>query len=454
MKRLLFLFCIMLTVTIGRQASATDAPVAQQSVSPPRLEFFGLLPGKSTKTDVELLLGDPIAAEDGRSVYSPPEQAADAERVEAVYVKGSRLLLMMDVVMKKPVPYSDMAAAAGQRVLVEKGDDRVWEYRTPGFLGLGYPTPAAGPPQSVDRLRYVSPQFVADLFVARGEKAEQEKRTDDAITEYEKATRVDPKYALPYLKMGRMHEKSAADKALLYFTAATKADYPPRAKAEAHYLIGQAQSNDNKTDLAQKSYTQAVAEDPTYALGWFRLGRSYRVVLKQPREAIAAFEKVVELKPEPTLTYYSWYNIGAVQEEQGNARAAASAFRKAVETDPSDPVENKPKASHELAWNLLRSNDFASAEKECRRRLEHEKGDRIAMIYLAMSLSSQAPERPALVGLFTDDPRLKESMEWLDRAVTAGYSDKAALESSPYLRQLREQSAMSFNRLVSKMQKP
>lgn len=448
MKRFFFLFCMLAVMMPGGQARAADAP----AVTAPRLEFFGLLPGKSTKTDVELLLGDPIAAEDGRSVYSPPEQAADAERVEAVYVKGSRLLLMLDVVMKKPVPYSDMAQAAGQRVLVEKGDSRVWEYRTPGFVGLGYP--AGGPPQSVDRLRYVSPQFVADLFIARGEKAEDEKRTDDAITEYEKATRVDPRHALPLLKIGKLHKKSGAkDQALLYFTAATKADYPPRGKAEAYYLIGQRDHDDNKPDLAQKAYTQAITEDPTYAPAHFWLGRLYRVTLKKPQEAIAAFEKAIALKPEVSLTYYAWYNIGSIQEEQGNPRAAAAAFRKAVEADPSDPVENKPKASLQLTLNLLKSNDFATAEKECRRRLEQEKGDVTAMIYLAMSLSSQAPERPALVGLLTDDPRLRESLEWLEKAVTAGYSDKAALESSPYLKQLREQSAMSFNRLVSKIQK-
>lgn len=450
---LLYACCTLGAAAFSGHALAADAPATQQAVSTQRLEFFGLVPGLSTKTDVELLLGDPVGAEEGRSLYSPPEQAADAERIEAVYVKGNRQLLMLDVSLKRPVPYSDLAAAAGQRVLLEKGADRTWEYRTPGFLGLGYPGPGGGTPQLVDRLRYVSPQFVADLFVARGEKAEYEKRSDDALTEYEKASRIDPRYALPYLRMGKLHEKSAADKALLYFTAATKADYPPRAKAEAYYLIGRREHNDNKAESAQKAYVQAIAEDSTYAPAYFWLGRLYRIALKKPQEAIAAFEKAIALKPEGSLTYYAWYNIGAVHEEQGNTKAAASAFRKAMEADPSDPVENNAKASHQLAWNLLKSNDFSAAEKACRQRLEHEKGDRMAMLYLAMALSSQAPERPALFGLFIDDPRLKESLEWLEKAVAAGYGDKAALEGSPYLKQLREQSSLSFNRLVSKIQK-
>lgn len=428
----------------------------QPAVIEQRLDFFGLLPGKSTKTDVELLLGDPAGAEveEGKSYYNPPEQAADAERVTVAYIKGSRLLLMLDVMLKKPVPYADMAAAAGQRVLVERSGNRAWEYRIPGFMGLGYPSDG-GSPQSVDRLRYVSPQFVADLFIARGEKAENGKQTDDAFTEYEKASRIDPRYALPYLMMGKLHEKSAADKALLYFTAATKADYPPSAKAEAYYLIGRHEHIDNRAEPAHKAYTQAIAEDPTHAPAHFWLGRLYRAALKKPQEAIAAFEKAIALKPGGSLVYYSWYNIGSVQEDQGNVTAAASAFRKALEADPSDPVGDKnPKAIHRLAQNLIKSNEFAAAEKQCRQRLEQVKDDVAAMVCLSMALSSQAPERHALIGLLTDDQRLKESLEWLEKAVASGYSDKKELETSPYLKQLREQSSISFNRLVSRIQKP
>lgn len=450
MERSLFFFCMMIAAFFNGQATAADTLTAQPAVTAPRLEFFGLLPGKSTKTDVELLLGDPVGVEGGRSFYSPPEQATDAERVEVAYIKGSRLLLMLDVILKRRIPYADMAAAAGQRVLVEKSDDRVWEYRTPGFLGLGYPSDGV-PPQSVDRLRYVSPQFIADLFIVRGEKAEDEKRTDDAFTEYEKASRIDPRYALPYLRMGKLYEKSATDKALLYFTAATKADYPPGAKAEAYYLIGRREHNDNKLEPAQKAYAQAIVEDPAYAPAHFWLGRLYRA-LKKPHEAIAAFEKTVALKPEGSLVYYAWYNIGVIQEDQGNAKAAAGAFRKALEAAPSDPVSDKnPKAIHRLVLNLLKSNEFAAAEKECRQRLDQAKDDVTAMVYLAMALSSQAPERLALMGLLTEDQRLKESLEWLEKAVINGYSDKAALETSPYLKQLREQSSISFKRLLSKI---
>lgn len=107
----------------------------------------------------------------------------------------------------------------------------------------------------------------------------------------------------------------------------------------------------------------------------------------------------------------------------------------------------------QLADAALRANDFAAAEKECRRRLGVQPDDAEAMVSLAMALSSQAPELSGLLALLADEPRLKAALEWRDKAVAAGYRNRQPFEQSPYLHQVREQSSFSFNQILSKIPK-
>jgi hypothetical protein len=96
-------------------------------------------------------------------------------------------------------------------------------------------------------------------------------------------------------------------------------------------------------------------------------------------------------------------------------------------------------------------SDYIKAETAARRRLEHQSDDATAMIQLAMALSSQAPERPALLALFQEDPQLKEALSWIEKAIAGGYADKRELENSPYLQRLREQESRAFNNLVGRL---
>lgn len=410
-------------------STATPAP-AQRAAQPPptavspalrpgeaastRLAYFGLLPGKSNKADVDLLLGDPKSEQEGRLTYSPSIQATDTERIEVNYLKGSRTLYQLEIVLKKPAGYGDLARRAGQRVLMEKDEsNRVWEYRTPGFLALGYTeSKDGGPPLLVERMRYVSPQYLADRFIARGDTAAREKKLDDALTEYEKATRIDSEYAVPYLKMAAIHIRNKArDKALLYYTAATKAAYPVRAKAAGQYYIGVIHNNDKQPELALKAFNRALAEDSSYAGG--HLG------------------------------------IGLIHQQRNQWKEAMAAYTKAVAADPGWNL-----ASHKLAFTKLHLHDFTAAEKESRRRLEVQPKDRVAMVYLAAALASQVTPKDPIVAFFQEESRLKEALSWLDKAVTSGYANKEWLEKTTYLRQVREQESQAFNEILSKIRMP
>jgi hypothetical protein len=96
-------------------------------------------------------------------------------------------------------------------------------------------------------------------------------------------------------------------------------------------------------------------------------------------------------------------------------------------------------------------SDFTEAENTARRRLAQEPDDTTAMVQLAMALSSQAPERAALLALFQEDAQLKDALEWLDKAISRGYRDRRELESSTYFRRVREQESRSFNNLLGRL---
>ncbi len=438
-----------LRATPAPPSNIPPAPVAPgppvSSPSGGRFAYLGLVPGQSTKADVDLLLGDPTEERDGRYVYQAPAKAPDVEQISVTYVKGTRKIEQIEVRLKRPINYREFAARAGQRVLEEGDDDDwVWDYRIPGFLGLGAPTSTGPtPPAAAQRLRYVSPQFLADRFVARGDSAAGGQQIDNAITEYEKASRMDPSYALPYLKIGALHQRrKATGQARRYFVAATKAEYPARGKAQGHVHLGLLAYGDKNDGQARAEFTRASQVDPTDADAFFGIGLVEQRA-KRFKEAAAAYQKAIGLKRDHVAALH---NLGMIQEREGNLKGALASYQKAVDHRPTHAS-----ASHKLADVALRAGDFAAAEKECRRRLAVQADESETMVTLAMALSSQAPERSGLMGLLTDDPHLKEAVEWLDRAVTAGYANRAMLEQSPYLRQLREQSPNAFNRVVGKV---
>jgi tetratricopeptide (TPR) repeat protein len=416
-------------------------PKRQTSTGP--LNYYGLVPGQSTKADVELLLGDPVETKMDVYAYSPPAEALDASRVEVRYLKEMRVLQWIDVVFRKPLLVAEVTAHAGRRVLVEREANWRWEFYTPSFLAVGSAGAADGAAMFVDRLRYVMPQMVADAFVRRGEKAEADKKIDDAMTEYEKASKIDARYALPYLKLGMMYERAGVkDKALLHYTAATEAAYPIRPKAEGHYRAGRLHDQDRRYDMALKSFHRAVSQDPSYAEGYFGAGRTYHLQ-EQFENAMASYKKAIALKPDYVVAYD---NMGVIYERENKLTAAAQSYEKALLVD-----SKRGGTWHRLAGVSLRMNEFVKAETAARRRLEQQSDDATAMVQLAMALSSQAPERAALLALFQEDPQLKDALSWLDKAITRGYSDKRELESSAYLQRVREQENRAFTNLLGRI---
>src|SRR5271157_5135140 len=69
---------------------------------------------------------------------------------------------------------------------------------------------------------------------------------------------------------------------------------------------------------------------PTFAGGWYLLGRSY-LSGKVYNRAIEAFQKALELKKQDS-TY--WYYLGVAYSDSSKPRKAIAAYKNAVSIDP------------------------------------------------------------------------------------------------------------------------
>jgi tetratricopeptide (TPR) repeat protein len=215
---------------------------------------------------------------------------------------------------------------------------------------------------------------------------------------------------------------------------------------EAHVAVGRVHHADGQGELALRALDRAAAEDPGNVQAHFLAGLTYQKLLRRPRDAMAAYRRVVALRADHAAAHY---HLGLVHLDQKEMRAAAEALERAVEARPG-----WDKASDRLLSVRLALGDFAAAEREARRRLDGAGEDAAAMISLAMALSSQLPERPTLLALLaslvSEDPRLAEALQWLERAVARGYRDVVTLEQNPHLRQVRDQAPLAFREILAR----
>jgi tetratricopeptide (TPR) repeat protein len=147
-----------------------------------------------------------------------------------------------------------------------------------------------------------------------------QKRRAEAIAEFERGLKFDPKLPELHLGLGRAYEETQqytkAEQALKKYTELRKDD------ADGHYFLGLVLEAQGRVDEAAKAYRTSSTLAPT--------GR----------------------------THLAWYRLGRVLSRLGQLNDAAEAFRQSAQADKSflRPYED-------LAMLYADSGDLASAEK-------------------------------------------------------------------------------------------
>ena len=116
---------------------------------------------------------------------------------------------------------------------------------------------------------------------------------DQAISDYTKAVKIDPKFALAYFTRGVVYDnKGQYDQAISDFTKALKIN--PKF-AQAYYARGVVYMNKGQDDQAISDFTKALEINPRFAPAYDNRGLTYIVKLENKVKGCADWKKACEL---------------------------------------------------------------------------------------------------------------------------------------------------------------
>ncbi|MGI0495510.1 tetratricopeptide repeat protein [Alkalinema pantanalense CENA528] len=162
-----------------------------------------------------------------------------------------------------------------------------------------------------------------------------QKRYDEAISAYQKAIELDPKYASPHYNLGNLYqEHKRYDEAITAYEKAIEIDSK---FAPAHNNLGKIYQELKNNTLAIQSYHQALESPDLFSAHTFaysNLGDIYREQ-EEYDEAITAYRKSIELDPKYASPHN---NLGNLYQEQKQYEKAIVAYERAIELDPKNAM--------------------------------------------------------------------------------------------------------------------
>jgi len=162
-----------------------------------------------------------------------------------------------------------------------------------------------------------------------GEAYDKRGEYDKAITEFESALRLNPKYFFALNNLGNIYgKKKEFPKAISYFKKALKQkpDYSP-----AHYNLARALHLVGKTSAATASYRRAIQFNPYFEQAFYNLA-NLLLETGKPKEATANFLRFLEMQPNHARARFGLGNAYAVQ---GQLDRAYAQYQKSAALDPA-----------------------------------------------------------------------------------------------------------------------
>ena len=155
------------------------------------------------------------------------------------------------------------------------------------------------------------------------------KRTDEARTEYERATTLDPKMSEAFLNLGILLTEK--DPAAAVAPLRRAVDLLP-AQSRPRFLLGLAQERSGDIPAAAESYESALRLDPRDVETVIHLGNLY-ANLKRYSDAEARFRAALELEPKSSQAL-----LGLAQSLDAQKKPeAAAAYRDYLAVQPDTP---------------------------------------------------------------------------------------------------------------------
>jgi tetratricopeptide (TPR) repeat protein len=170
----------------------------------------------------------------------------------------------------------------------------------------------------------IKPKY-AQGWNGQGKTLYELKQYKEALTAYDKAIQIQPDYLEAWSGRGFVLDKlQRYSEAIASFEKALQLE---NNHSDVWNAKGEALSNLTQYDNAIKAYDKAIEFKADYYEAWYNKGLALQN-LKRYEEAITAFDKAVEFKPDYSL---AWYNRGNALVNLQRYQDAFTAYDKAVQ---------------------------------------------------------------------------------------------------------------------------
>ena len=173
----------------------------------------------------------------------------------------------------------------------------------------------------------------AEIYLKLGNLYSQKKQWKSAIASYNKAIRINPKYAEAYLNLAKAlgkigNKQKSADK--MYVALHLQ---PSISSAEKHIELGEIFWDIGNRDRAIKCYQQAIKLEPNFWDAYEILGQRLDDLGKN-QEAAKCYQKMIELNPSDADAHF---RLGKQLMINQRWHDAVQAYRRVLELQPKYP---------------------------------------------------------------------------------------------------------------------
>jgi tetratricopeptide (TPR) repeat protein len=232
----------------------------------------------------------------------------------------------------------------------------------------------------------LDPKFAA-AYLGRGMVYARKSDYDRAITDYNEAIRLDPKLVEAYMRRGgAYYQKNDYDRAIVEYSETIKLD-PQR--AFPYQLRGHTHFTKKDYDRAIADYSEAIRLEP--GAGRYSLRGDAYAAKKDYERAIADYSEAIRLNPKMAYAYNGRANV--YRERKDYDRAIAD-YDQAIKLDSNNADYRKNRDS---ALQAKRGASASAAEKRTNRWLMNLTPVRVDVIDDGKTVCSLAPEQGCMV---------------------------------------------------------
>lgn len=177
----------------------------------------------------------------------------------------------------------------------------------------------------------------AEEYLRRGNANLRRGDLTGAVANYDKSLEINPQSAEAHFKRGQVRRTLGdLDGAIEDYESAVAIDEKlviSRDVADAYYKRGFLKANGLELDNAISDFTLAIRFNPKDPNNFIKRGESH-LVLQDLDQAIADFDRVIELGAETSVLAIAYVDRGYSRMLQGKAKEARADFAQGLQTSP------------------------------------------------------------------------------------------------------------------------